>query len=178
MEKIKQTEQQMEVPPPPKAQVPVEVPDNTVVEQEDVNFDASLDLSSTLDTTMGPPGPDEPSTTTAEEDPGDEIFVAVEQEPELIGGMQALQKEIDYPDFAEKAGIEGRVFVEFIVDKEGNVQNPKIARGVHKLLNKEALRVVKKMKFRPGKQRRRAVKVRFTLPVTFELREEKPPSNE
>jgi protein TonB len=175
MEEITQTEQQMEAPPPPKAPVPVEVPDNTVVEQEEVDFDASLDLSTSLDTTMGPPGPNESTATTNDENPEDEIFVAVEQQPKLIGGMQAVREAIDYPDLAEKTGIEGRVFVEFVVDKEGNVQNPTVVRGVHELLDKEALRVAKKMKFHPGKQRGDPVKVRFTLPVTFKLKEGRPP---
>ncbi len=178
MEEITQTEQQTEPPPPPKAPVPVEVPDNTVVDQENVNFDATLDLSASLDTTAGPPRANGPEPPTTGEEPSDEIFVVVEEQPELIGGMAALQQEIDYPSFAEKAGIEGRVFVEFVVDEEGNVQNPTITRGVHKLLNKEALRVVKEMTFRPGKQRGTSVKVQMTLPVNFELKEGPPPSEQ
>lgn len=163
MEEIQQTEQEREPPPPPKPPVPVEVPNNEVIENE-ADFDASLDLDDRLDTDQGPPpGDDE------EEEEEEEVFVVVENQPELIGGMKALNEEVNYPDFARKAGIEGRVFVQFVVDEEGNVQNPKVTRGVHKLLNEEALRAIKEMKFEPGKQRGKAVKVQMSLPVTFRL---------
>jgi outer membrane transport energization protein TonB (TC 2.C.1.1.1) len=94
----------------------------------------------------------------------------VEDSPQLIGGLAALQGEVQYPEFAKKAGIEGRVFVQFVVDEDGNVQNPKVTRGVHKLLNEEAIRAVKQMKFKPGKQRGKPVKVQMSLPVTFRLK--------
>ncbi len=163
MEEIQQTEQETEPPPPPKPPVPVEVPNNEVIENE-ADFDASLDLDDRLDTNQGPPpGDDE------EEEEEQEVFVVVENQPELIGGMKALNEEVEYPDFARKAGIEGRVFVQFVVDEEGNVKNPKVTRGVHKLLNQEAMRAVKEMKFKPGKQRGKAVKVQMSLPVTFRL---------
>lgn len=93
----------------------------------------------------------------------------VESQPELIGGMEALQDAVDYPEFAKKARIEGRVIVQFVVDKKGNVQDPKVTRGVHKLLNEEAIRAVKKQKFKPGKQSGQVVKVQMSLPVTFRL---------
>lgn len=163
MEEIQQTEQETEPPPPPKPPVPVEVPNNEVIEDDDVDFDSSLDLDDRLDTSEGPPPGDD------EEEEEQEVFVVVENQPELIGGMKALNEEVNYPDFARKAGIEGRVFVQFVVDEEGNVQDAKVTRGVHKLLNKEAVRAVKQMKFEPGKQRGNAVKVQMSLPVTFRL---------
>jgi protein TonB len=163
MEEIQQTEQEREPPPPPKPPVPVEVPNNEVIENE-ADFDASLDLDDRLDTSQGPPPGNE-----EEEEEEQEVFVVVENQPELIGGMKALNEEVNYPDFARKAGIEGRVFVQFVVDEEGNVQNPTVTRGVHKLLNEEALRAIKQMKFEPGKQRGKAVKVQMSLPVTFRL---------
>jgi len=163
MEEIQQTEQQNEPPPPPKPPVPVEVPNNETIENEDVDFDASLDLDQSLDTNQGPPSPDE-----EEEEEEDEIFVVVEQQPEC-GGVEALQEEVEYPDFARKAGIEGRVFVQFVVNEEGNVVQPQVTRGVHKLLNEEALRAVKQLDCKPGQQRGNAVKVRMSLPVTFRL---------
>ena len=163
MEEIQQTEQEREPPPPPKPPVPVEVPNNEVIENE-ADFDASLDLDDRLDTSQGPPPGNE-----EEEEEEQEVFVVVENQPELIGGMKALNEEVNYPDFARNAGIEGRVFVQFVVDEEGNVQNPTVTRGVHKLLNEEALRAIKQMKFEPGKQRGKAVKVQMSLPVTFRL---------
>jgi protein TonB len=163
MEEVQQTEQQNEPPPPPKPPVPVEVPNNETIENEDVNFDASLDLDQQLDTSGGPPPPDE-----EEEEQEDEIFVVVEQQPEC-GGVKALQQKVKYPDFARKAGIEGRVFVQFVVNEEGNVTQPKVTRGVHKLLNEEALRAVQQLNCEPGMQRGNPVKVRMSLPVTFRL---------
>lgn len=163
MEEIQQTEQQNEPPPPPKPPVPVEVPNNETIENQDVDFDASLDLDQSLDTNQGPPAPEE-----EEEEQEDEIFVVVEEQPEC-GGVQALQKEVEYPDFARKAGIEGRVFVQFVVNEEGNVVQPKVTRGVHKLLNEEALRAVQELDCNPGMQRGNPVKVRMSLPVTFRL---------
>jgi protein TonB len=163
MEEIQQTEQQNEPPPPPKPPVPVEVPNNETIENQDVDFDASLDLDQSLDTSQGPPAPEE-----EEEEEEDEIFVVVEEQPKC-GGVQALQEEVEYPDFARKAGIEGRVFVQFVVSEDGNVVQPKVTRGVHKLLNEEALRAVQELNCDPGMQRGNPVKVRMSLPVTFRL---------
>jgi TonB family C-terminal domain len=163
MEEIQQTEQETEPPPPPKPPVPVEVPNNETIENEDVDFSASLDLDESLNTDQGPPEPEE------EEEEEDEIFVVVENQPDC-GGVKALQNEVEYPSFAKKAGIEGRVFVQFVVNEEGNVTNPKVTRGVHKLLNKEAVRAVKTLKCEPGMQRGNPVKVQMSLPVTFKLR--------
>lgn len=98
-----------------------------------------------------------------------EIFVVVEKSPELIGGLARLQREVEYPSYAENADIEGRVFVQFVVDENGDVQNPKVTRGVHKVLNEEAIRAVSEMKFVPGQQGGKPVKVQMSLPVTFRL---------
>ncbi len=162
MEEIQQTEQQNEPPPPPKPPVPVEVPNNETIENENVDFDASLDLDDALDTSQGPPPEEE------EEEQEDEIFVVVENQPDC-GGVKNLQGKVEYPDFAKKAGIEGRVFVQFVVNEEGNVVQPKITRGVHKLLNEEVLEKVKTLECTPGQQRGEPVKVRMSLPVTFRL---------
>ncbi len=162
MKQIQQTQQEKEPPPPPKPPVPQEVPNNEVIENE-TDFDASLDMDERLDTSQGPPDDGE------EEEEEQEIFMVVENQPELVGGMKALQQAVDYPDFAKKAGIEGRVIVQFVVDKQGNVKNPKVTRGVHKLLNEEAVKAVKEQSFKPGKQRGESVKVQMSLPVTFRL---------
>lgn len=163
MEEIQQTEQQNEPPPPPKPPVPVEVPNNETIENQDVDFSSSLDLDESLDTSQGPPAPEE-----EEEEEEQEIFVVVEEQPQC-GGVKALQQEVEYPDFARKAGIEGRVFVQFVVNEDGNVVQPKVTRGVHKLLNEEALRAVQELNCDPGMQRGNPVKVRMSLPVTFRL---------
>ena len=121
-------------------------------------------MNESLETDQGPP-----DTGEEEEEQEQEIFMVVENQPELIGGMKSLQQSVDYPDFAKKAGIEGRVIVQFVVDEQGNVVDPKVTRGVHKLLNEEAIKAVKEQKFKPGKQRGQAVKVQMSLPVTFRL---------
>lgn len=169
MKQVQQTQQEKKPPPPPRPPVPVEVPNNQVIEQQDVNFDASLDMDQALDTNLGPP-PEEDAGPDEEKEPTQEIFVAVEEQPELIGGMEALQEDVEYPEFARRAGLQGRVFVEFVVDKNGNVTNPTIKRGVHRLLDKAAIEAVKKQKFRPGRQRGDPVKVRMALPVVFRLK--------
>ncbi|ABC45602.1 TonB [Salinibacter ruber DSM 13855] len=163
MKQIQQTQQEKEPPPPPKPPVPQEVPNNEVIENE-TDFDASLDMDERLDTSQGPPDDGE-----EEEEEEQEIFMVVENQPELVGGMRALQQSVEYPEFAKKAGIEGRVIVQFVVDEQGNVKNPKVTRGVHKLLNEEAVKAVKEQSFKPGKQRGQAVKVQMSLPVTFRL---------
>lgn len=170
MEDIQQTEQDTKPPPPPKPPAPVEAPNNAVIEQEDIDFDASLDLDEELDVGDSPPSSDDVPEEDDESSDEPEIFVAVEQSPDC-GGLSALQKEIEYPPFAKKAGIEGRVIVQFIVDEEGNVTNPTVTRGVHKLIDEEAVRAVQQLDCTPGKQRDTAVKVRMSMPVTFRLKQ-------
>lgn len=164
MEEIIRTEQITKPPPPPRPPVPVEVPNDEIIDDLDLNLDASLDLDLALD--LPPP----PKTTSIEDEYEEpEIFLVVEQEPELIGGLDGLQRSITYPDIARRAGIEGRVFIQFVVDENGNVVDPVVTRGIHPSLDEVALAAVKKAKFIPGKQRGRAVKVQYALPITFRL---------
>jgi protein TonB len=84
--------------------------------------------------------------------------------------MQYLQKNLKYPAQAQENNIQGRVMVQFVVNKDGSIVEPKIIRPVDPSLDKEAIRVVSSMpKWTPGKQRGKNVRVRFTLPVTFRL---------
>jgi len=120
------------------------------------------------------PSPSPEASTTAESSSsatGDdgEVYMVAEDPPELSGGMKALQKSIQYPEAAEEAGIEGRVIVQFIVDKDGAVTNPTVTQGVHEQLNKAALEAVKQQAFSPGRQDGEPVKVQMSLPVTFRL---------
>lgn len=165
LEEIQQTQQEQEPPPPPRPPVPVEVPNDAELEDTDLNLDASLDLEETLEPSPPPPEPED----EGEEEEEDEVFMVVEEMPEPKGGMAALQQKIEYPEFARKAGIEGRVFVQFTVDENGQVTNPVVQRGVHKLLDQEAVRVVQETEFVPGRQRGNPVKVRMSLPITFKL---------
>ena len=165
MEEILQTKQIQKPPPPPRPPVPVEVPNDEVLEDDDLDLDASLDIDEPL-TALPPPPPAEEK----EEEPETEIFQIVEDKPELIGGLSGLAAKIKYPEIARKAGVEGKVFVEFIVNEQGNVYNATIARGIGAGCDQEALRVISEAKFTPGRQRGKAVKVRMTLPIQFKLR--------
>jgi len=98
-----------------------------------------------------------------------EIFLIVDEDPELIGGLQGLQRRIVYPEFARRAGIEGRVIVEFIVDEYGNVLDPIVRRGIGGGCDEVALEAVRNAKFIPGKHQGRAVKVQYSLPINFYL---------
>ena len=84
--------------------------------------------------------------------------------------MEYLQKNLKYPSIAQENGIQGRVLVQFVVNKDGSIVDPKVLRAVDPSLDKEAMRVVQSMpKWTPGRQRGKNVRVRFTLPVTFRL---------
>ncbi len=107
----------------------------------------------------------------------EEIFVAVEQQAEFPGGQAALMKwlsnNIRYPESAQQNDIQGRVVVKFVVEKDGSIGQATIAKGVDKDLDREALRVVKKMpKWQPGKNNGVAVRSYFNLPVTFKLQQQ------
>ena len=102
------------------------------------------------------------------------VYQVCEEMPEFPGGMaecmKYLSKNINYPEDCKKEGIQGRVIVQFVVDKDGSIKDPTIARGVHPSLDKEALRVLSSMpNWKPGKQKGEAVKVRYTIPVMFRL---------
>ena len=105
---------------------------------------------------------------------GTAVFEVVEEMPEFPGGVDAmmeyLQKELRYPESAKEKGIQGRVTVQFIIDKEGNVTNSKVTRSVDKDMDTEAIRLVKAMpKWKPGMQKGKAVAVKYTVPVVFRL---------
>jgi TonB family protein len=112
------------------------------------------------------PGGDASTSATAADD---EVHMVVEDQPELLGGMKALQESIQYPQMAKEAGIEGRVIVQFVVDKNGAVTNPTVTKGVHEQLNEAALQAVKQQEFNPGRQDGEPRKVQMSLPVTFRL---------
>ena len=163
MEEIQQTQQIEKPPPPPRPPVPVEVPDDEVLDDVELDLDVSLDLDEMID--LPPPPP-----PAEEEEDEPEIFVIVEQSPELIGGLAGLQKKIRYPEIAKKAGVEGRVYLQFVVDEQGNVHDPIVTRGIGAGCDEEAIRAIMEAKFKPGKQRGKAVKVKMSLPITFKLK--------
>lgn len=113
-------------------------------------------------------------TSTAQTKKNDMVFDVVEVMPQFPGGQIAMLKYImenmKYPEQAMKEGIQGRVAVRFIVEKDGSISDVKPILSVHPLLNKEAVRVVESMpKWTPGKQNGKPVRVRFNVPVMFKL---------
>lgn len=160
VEEVIQTKQIETPPPPPRPPVPVEVPNDEIIEDEILDLDAELDLDGPID--LPPPPP------PAEEEEED-FFVVVEQMPELKGGLAGLQKKVRYPEMATRAGIEGRVTIQFIVNERGEVENPRVIRGIGGGCDEEALRAVKTAKFTPGMQRGRPVRVQYSLPIVFKL---------
>ena len=100
-----------------------------------------------------------------------DVYEIVEQMPELIGGIGALQAKVKYPEIAQKAHVEGRVVVQFIVDENGDVRDAEVVRGAGAGLDEEATRVImEEAKFIPGHQSGRAVPTKTSLPIVFKLR--------
>jgi protein TonB len=156
-------------PPPPKIQQPeiIEVPDEEEIEEE---IEVDLDVEITEETVVEDIVFDEP----VEEEVAEEIFTIVEDQPAPKGGMAAFYeyvgKKLKYPAQARRMGIEGKVFVEFVVDKDGTITNVKAIKGIGAGCDEEAIRVIQASpKWNPGKQRGRPVKVRMILPITFKL---------
>lgn len=105
----------------------------------------------------------------------DEIFEVVEDKPDfsnggMVGLMRYLRDNIKYPTVAQETGTQGRVTVQFVVNKDGSIVDVKVAKGIDPYLDKEAVRVISSMpKWKPGKQRGVPVRCKFTVPVTFKL---------
>jgi periplasmic protein TonB len=109
-----------------------------------------------------------------EEEVVDEIFTIVENQPEPYGGMRAfyeyIAKNLTYPASARRNNIEGRVYIEFVVEKDGSLTDVKILKGIGGGCDEEAVRIIKNApKWIPGKQRGRPVRVKMVLPVLFKL---------
>ena len=97
------------------------------------------------------------------------IYIMCEKMPELIGGMDGLQKKIRYPLQAKSLGVQGVVYVQSIINEKGKIVDPKVVKKLGAGCDEEAIRVLKKSKFKPGYDKGKPVKVRFTLPIFFRL---------
>ncbi len=155
-------------PPPPKAADILNIVDDDVelddeLEIMDTEMDESVEVDFTnIDYDYG-----------EERDEG-EVFMIVEEMPEFPGGTAALQKylaeSVKYPVIAQENGIQGRIYVQFIINSKGEVTNATVLRGVDPSLDREALRVVQSMpNWKPGKQRNRPVRVSYIVPINFVL---------
>ena len=154
---------------------PVEVPKQTTqiqvveddVEVEDIEINADVDQNEVIEEYVAP--------EIEEEDIQEaEIFTIVEEMPDFPGGTQKLAdylaKNIKYPQMARESGIQGRVFINFVVEPDGSISNVNVMRSLGGGCDEEAVRVVKSMpKWKPGKQRGKPVRVSYILPVNFKL---------
>ena len=167
---ITEQEQPQQAPPPPeapKAEEVIEIMDNDS-KVEESTIQASDDTQAAVEVKYTP--------VEVEEEEVDEqqIFTIVEEQPEFPGGMAEcykwIGKNLNYPTISAENGVQGRVTVNFVVNADGSIVDVKVLRGVDPYLDKEAVRVVSKMpKWKPGKQRGKAVRCSFNLPVRFKL---------
>ena len=154
---------------------PVEMPKQTTqleivqddVEVDDIEINAEVEQNEVIEEYVAPEVVDEEVVEQ-------EIFKIVEEMPSFPGGeaklMEYVGKNIKYPQIARETGIQGRVFVNFVVEPDGSVSNVTVLRGIGGGCDEEAMRVVKNMpKWKPGKQRGKAVRVQYMLPVNFRL---------
>ena len=154
---------------------PVEVPKQTTqleivqddVEVEDIDINAEVDQTEVIEEYVAP-------EIEEEEVVEQEIFQIVEEMPSFPGGdvklMEYIAKNIKYPQIARESGIQGRVFIGFVVEPDGSISNVKLLRGIGGGCDEEAMRVIKSLpKWKPGKQRGKAVRVSYQIPVNFKL---------
>ena len=158
------------VPPPPQAVTQAEVL-NIVEDDADIE---ETTIVSAEDQAEFVEIQDDVPIVVEEPEEEEQIFQVVENQPEFPGGMaelmKFLQKNIKYPTICQEQGIQGRVIVQFVVNTDGSIVDAQVIKPVNPYLDKEALRVVGTMpKWKPGEQRGKKVRVRFTLPVTFRL---------
>ncbi|MBK9097048.1 MAG: energy transducer TonB [bacterium] len=143
---------------PPKLPEPIEAP---LIETAQVT---STEEEKTNEEIKAPP----PKEVIKEsEEPT--YFVAVEEMPEPIGGLTAIQQKIVYPELARRAGVQGKVYIRAFVDENGNVTSAEVVKGIGGGCDEAALDAILKTKFTPGKQRGKPIKVQVTVPVLFKL---------
>ena len=167
------TEQPEQAAPPPPPAAPPIAETLTIVEDdadvEETTIATSEETNQAVEIKYVP-------VAVEEEEPEEQtIFEVVEQMPEFPNGgmaglMQYLSKNIKYPTIAQENGTQGRVTVQFVVNRDGSIVDAKVLRGVDPYLDKEAIRVISSMpKWKPGMQRGKAVRVKYTVPVMFRL---------
>ena len=164
--------QQMMKPPPPPPPAP-KLTDLIDIVEDDTNIDEELEIQDAEDDSENQEVPDVTDFGDYEgEDTGEaQIFQVVEDMPAFPGNVTKwISKNVIYPVLAMENGIQGKVFVQFVIEKDGSITDVKVSRGVDASLDKEAVRVVKAMpKWKPGKQRGKPVRVSYTLPIFFQL---------
>jgi protein TonB len=148
---------------PPKPPVPqiasTDIIDDNIFDATDIDFDANL-----------PAPPDMPKPTTRIVETENEVFRAVEEMPTIVGGLASIIKNIHYTELAMRLDIEGKVVIEILVNKNGEISEAAVVKSVFPELDLIALNAVKQAKFTPGLQRGKPVKVRMTIPIVFKLK--------
>lgn len=159
VEEVPQTQQQKQAQAPARPTIPV------ASEDEDLPEDATIDFESwEIDEAAPPPPP-------PEEDDEAIVFVPYDEPPEPIGGFAAIQEKLKYPEIARKAGVEGRVLVYAQIDEQGQVVRTRVIQSLGPNGCDEAAEAaIRAVKWKPAKQRDRAVKVWIAVPVDFKLR--------
>ena len=170
MVEITKQEQPKVQPPQPKPQVTqIQIVEDDVEVEDEIDINAEVDQDEVIEEyEFTPPEIEEEEIVEAE------IFKVVEEMPEFPGGaakmMEYIQKNIKYPMMARESDIQGRVFVNFVVEPNGTITNVTVMRGIGGGCDEEALRVVQSMpNWKPGKQRGSAVRCSFTVPIIFKL---------
>lgn len=167
--------QQEELPPPPPPEQPEVTTELNVIE-DDAESQNEVDMSSFQRQEEATNIEITPVKIEEEEEEDEQvIFQVVENDPEFPGGIEALmkylQQNIKYPQLARENNITGKVYVTFVVERDGSVTGVRVLRDIGGGCGQEAVRVVKSMpKWTPGKQRGKAVRVQYNLPVNFSLR--------
>jgi protein TonB len=157
-------------PPPPAPSMVLNIVENTAEIDDDISIDAEADENTQVEEYKAPVMKQVDEEVVEEQ----EIFMVVENAPAFPGGdvarMKFLQDNIKYPQMARESGIQGTVYVTFVVERNGNVTDVKILRGIGGGCDEEAVRVVQNMpKWEPGKQRGKPVRVQFNMPIKFTL---------
>lgn len=162
-----------EKPPPPPVPLQqtsvIEIVENDIEIEQEIEINVEADQETEIEEYI-------PVIVTEEqeEDEEDHVFVIVESMPQFPGGDAAriayLNENMKYPIMARESGIQGRVFVTFVVEKDGKITNVRVLRGIGGGCDEEALKVVEKMpQWIPGKQRNVPVRVQFNMPINFIL---------
>lgn len=159
---IKNMPKSIQKPKPPPPPQPEPLLANLDEELEEIEFE---DTEPDFDAFIGPPPP---INTDDEVEP--QIFVWSEIMPEPLGGIAAILEKVYYTEIAKRAEIEGKVVIEAVVDKQGNIIDAFVKKGIGGGLDEVALDAVKNTKFHPGKQRGKPVNVRISIPIKFVLK--------
>ncbi len=162
VEDVVQTKQESAPPPPPKPAIPIEAPSDNVLEDIEIS-DSELNINEQV------AAPPPPKQEVKEEDDEAVFFVAVEELPEPIGGIEAIQRKIVYPEIAKRAGVQGRVLVKAFVDETGTPRKAEVIKGIGAGCDEAAVQAVMQTQFKPGKQRGKNVKVQVSIPIIFKL---------